>query len=79
MMVPAAKKVFEEALEVAAFPTHEAIAEQNLQMASGMAHYAYLCLDISSEEYARLQQSIQTVRNNRAAKLSRCDRLSARS
>lgn len=78
MMVPAAKQVFDEALEVAAFPTHEAVAEQNLQMASGMAHYAYLCLDISSADYTRLQQSIQTVRNNRAAKLSRCDRASAR-
>lgn len=79
MMVPEAKKVFDEALEVAAFPMHEAVAEQNLQMASGMAHYAYLCGDLSAEQYTRCQQSIQAVRNNRAAKLARCDRASARS
>lgn len=74
MMVPGAKTVFDEALEVAAFPTHEAVSEQKLQMASGMAHYAYICLDISSVEYAQLQQRIQIVRENRNAKSYRAIR-----
>jgi hypothetical protein len=78
MMVPGAKTVFDEALEVAAFPTHEAVAEQKLQMASGMAHYAYLCLDITSTEYTQLQQRIQMVRQNRSIKEMRADRIDAR-
>lgn len=68
MMVSGARTVFDEALEAAAFPTHEAVAEQKLQMASGMAHYAYIRLDITDQEYTQLQQRIQIVRENRNAK-----------
>lgn len=63
---------------MAAFPTHEAVAEQKLQMASGMAHYASICLDLSGAEYTQLQQRIQTVRENRAMKVMRADRVDAR-
>lgn len=68
MMVPGAKIVFDEALEAASLPVHEAIAEQKLQMASGMAHYAYICLDVSSVEYTQMHQRIQGVRDLRAEK-----------
>ncbi len=78
MMVPGAKTVFDEALEAAAFPVHEAIAEQKLQMASGMLHYAYICLDISSVEYTQLQQRIEIVRQNRIMKTMRQSRVDAR-
>lgn len=79
MMVKDARLVFDEALEVAAFPTREAVAEQKLQMASGMARYAYICLDLSSVEYTQLQQRIQMVRENRNMKLMQSDRVSASS
>lgn len=78
MMVQGARTVFDEALEMAAFPTHEAVAEQKLQMASGMAHYAYIRLDITDQEYTQLQQRIQMVRENRAMKVMRSSRVDAR-
>lgn len=78
MMNPGARKIFDEALEAAAFPTHEAIAEQKLQMASGMAHYAYICLDVTDQEYTQLQQRITSVRENRAIKNSRATRCDSR-
>lgn len=78
MMVPGAKQIFDEALEAAAFPVHADIAEQKLQMASGLLHYAYICLDINSVEYTQLQQRIQMVRENRAAKTMRQSRVDAR-
>lgn len=74
MMVPGAKTVFDEAIEAAAWPAHEELAEQKLQMASGMAHYAYIARDISDQEYTQLQQRIQSVRENRAIKNSRAAR-----
>lgn len=75
MMVPGARTVFDEALEAAAWPAHQELAEQKLQMASGMAHYAYICLDVTDTEYTQLQQRIQSVRENRAIKNSRAARI----
>jgi hypothetical protein len=74
MMNRQARKNFDEALQLAAFPAHDDMAQHQLSMASGLAHYAYLCRDIEENEYLRLRLRIRSVQADRDVKTVRMNR-----